>query len=91
MKIIATTNGGFICEVSRREVSLLGIASPTLGEEIPLDRAFDTLSSLRSISQTNLRYIGDEITKLQQKYDVVADIYSKTMLFDSIKTSEGTK
>ena len=91
MKIIATTTNGFICEVSRREVSLLGITSPTIGEEVPLDRAFDTLDSLRSISRSNLVYLGDQISKLQKKYEEVADIYSKTTLFDTIKTSEGTK
>lgn len=91
MKIIATTTSGFICEVPRREISLLGVTSPTIGDEVPLDRAFDTLDSLRGISRSNLVYLGDQISKLQKKYEEVSDTYNKTMLFDSIKTSEGKK
>jgi hypothetical protein len=87
MKIIATTTSGYICEISRREVSLLGGGS-NIGDEVPLDRAFDTLDSLRSISRTNLNYLGDQINKLQAKYKDVEEMYNKTMIFDSIKNSK---
>jgi hypothetical protein len=90
MKIIATTNGGYICEVSRREITLLG-ATSSIGDEIPLERAFDTLDAMRSISRTHLRYLGDHISKLQVKYAEVEEAYNKTMLFDTIKNSEGSK
>ena len=91
MKIIANTTGGYICEMSRREVVLLGVNSPNLGDEVDLARAFDTLDSLRSISRVNLTYLGDQISKLQTKYTEVEDAYNKTMLLDSVKNSEGTK
>lgn len=91
MKIIANTTHGYICELTRREVSLLGTNSPSLGDEIDLARAFDTLDSLRSISRTNLRYLGDQINKLQTKYIEVEDMYNKTMLIDTVKNSEGNK
>ena len=90
MKIIATTNGGYICEVSRREITLLG-ATSSIGDEIPLERAFDTLDAMRSISRTHLKYLGDHISKLQAKYSEVEEAYNKTMLFDTIKNSEGSK
>lgn len=88
MKIIATTTGGFICELSRREVSLLGEISPAIGDEVDLVRAFDTLDNLRSISRTNLKYLGEQIYKLQEKYADVEDMYNKTMLLDTVKNSE---
>jgi hypothetical protein len=91
MKIIATTNGGYICEVSRREITLLGATSTSIGDEIPLERAFDTLDAMRSISRTHLKYLGDHISKLQAKYSEVEEAYNKTMLFDTIKNSEGSK
>lgn len=88
MKIIATTTSGYICEISRREVALLGANSTSIGDEVPLDRAFDTLDSLRSISRTNLKYLGDHISKLQTKYAEVEDMYNKIMLLDSIKNNQ---
>lgn len=91
MKIIANTNGGYICEMSRREVSLLGVKLDSIGDEVPLDRAFDTLDSLRSISRTNLKYLGEHISKLQSKYAEVEDMYNKTMMLDTVKNSEGNK
>lgn len=91
MKIIATTTGGYICEISRREVALLGVKMDSIGDEVDLARAFDTLDSLRSISRTNLKYLGDQIYKLQEKYKDVEDMYNKTMLFDIVKNSEGSK
>ncbi len=91
MKIIANTTHGYICELTRREVALLGTNSPSLGDEIDLARAYDTLDSLRSISRTNLRYLGDQINKLQTKYIEIEDMYNKTMLVDTVKNSEGNK
>lgn len=91
MKIIATTTGGYICEMSKREVALLGVHSPNIGDEVDLVRAFDTLDSLRSISRTNLKYLGEQIYKLQEKYKDIEDIYNKTMLFDTVKNSEVKK
>jgi len=91
VKIIANTNGGYICEMSRREVSLLGVKLDSIGDEVPLDRAFDTLDSLRSISRTNLKYLGEHISKLQSKYAEVEDMYNKTMMLDTVKNSEGNK
>jgi hypothetical protein len=90
MKIIATTTGGYICELSRREVALLGGTS-NIGDEVDLARAFDTLDALRSLSRTNLRYLGEYISKLQSKYEEVEDAYNKTMMFDTIKNSDGNK
>lgn len=90
MKIIATTTSGYICELSRREVALLGGTS-NIGDEVDLARAFDTLDSLRSISRTNLKYLGDQISKLQSRYAEIEDAYNKTMLLDTVKNSEGNK
>jgi hypothetical protein len=91
MKIIATTTGGFLCELSRREISLLGVTSGSIGDEVPLDRAFDTLDNLRGISRSNLTYLGESIRKLQAKFNDVEDAYTKTMLLDSIKNSKDTQ
>lgn len=91
MKIIANTTHGYICEISRREVALLGVKLDSIGDEVDLARAFDTLDSLRSVSRTNLKYLGEHISKLQAKYAEVEDAYNKTMLFDSMKNSEGNK
>lgn len=91
MKIIANTNGGYICEISRREVLLLGVKLESIGDEVPLDRAFDTLDSLRSISRTNLKYLGEHISKLQSKYAEAEDMYNKIMMLDTVKNSEGDK
>jgi len=91
VKIIATTTSGFICEVSRREIALLGVNSPSIGVDLELERAFDTLSSLRSISRSNLMYLGDQIAKLQEKYKEVESAYNDTMLLDAIKHSEDKK
>jgi hypothetical protein len=91
MKIIASTNDGYICEMTRREVSLLGASSPTIGVEVDLARAYDTLDSLRSISRYNLKNLGDQIRKLQQKFDEVEMSYDKTMLLDTVKNSEKSK
>jgi len=77
--------------MSRREVSLLGVKLDSIGDEVPLDRAFDTLDSLRSISRTNLKYLGEHISKLQSKYAEVEDMYNKTMMLDTVKNSEGNK
>lgn len=88
MKIIATTTGGYICEVSRRETSLLGLTSPNIGDNVELDRAFDTLDSLRSISRYNLKNLGEQIRGLQKKYDEIADAYCNTVILDTIKNSE---
>lgn len=88
MKIIATTNGGYICEVSRREVSLLGATSANIGDKVDLARAFDTLDSLRSISRSNLKNLGYEISKLQTKYAEIESAYTGTMLLDTIKNRE---
>jgi hypothetical protein len=90
MKIIATTTHGYICEVSRREIALLG-ATSNIGDEVPLDRVFDTLDSLRSISRTNLKYLGEHISKLQSKYAETEDMYNKIMMLDTVKNSEGNK
>jgi hypothetical protein len=89
MKIIATTNSGYICEVSHREISLLGSSNVSIGDEIGLERAYDTIANLRSISRTNLAYLGDQINKLSKKYEEVADMYDKTMMLDTVKNSEG--
>jgi hypothetical protein len=91
MKIIATTTGGYICELSRREVSLLGATSPNIGDEVDLARAFDTLDSLRSISRSNLKNLGFELKKLQEKFADVESAYTSTMLLDTVKNSEGNK
>lgn len=88
MKIIANTEHGYLCEVSRREVSLLGITSPKINDMIELDKAFDVLESLRSLSRTNLAYLGDNIKKLQDRYDAVTQTYEKVMILDSIKHNE---
>lgn len=91
MKIIANTTHGYICELASREVRLLGVSSPTIGDEVDLARAFDTLDSLRSISRTHLRYLGDQINKLQTKYTEVEEAYNSTMMLDQIKNSEEKK
>jgi hypothetical protein len=88
MKVIATTTGGYLCELSRQEAHLLGHSSINIGDEIPLDRAFETLTNLRGISRTNLVYLGDQITKLQTKFKDVEEMYSKVMLLDSMKNNE---
>jgi hypothetical protein len=91
MKIIASTNDGYICEMTRREVSLLGTPSAKIGDEVDLARAYDTLDSLRGISRVNLKYLGDQIRKLQDKFDEVESSYDKTMMIDTIKNSEKAK
>lgn len=88
MKIIATTTGGYICEISRREVNLLGNISPNIGDEIALERAFDTLANLRSISRSNLTSLGDQINKLQKKFVEIEETYNKTTLLDTVKNNE---
>lgn len=91
MKIIANTEHGYLCEISRREVSLLGISSPSINDMVELDKAFDILESLRSLSRNNLAYLGDNIKKLQDRYDAVTQTYEKVMLLDSIKNNEVKK
>lgn len=91
MKIIANTTHGHICELSNREVRLLGVSSPGIGDEVDLAKAFDTLDGLRSLSRTNLKNLAYEISKLQTKYAELEAAYDKTMLLDNIKTTEDNK
>ncbi len=91
MKIIANTTNGHICELSNREIRLLGVSSPSIGDEVDLAKAFDTLDGLRSLSRTNLKNLSYEISKLQTKYAELEAAYDKTMLLDNIKTSEDNK
>jgi hypothetical protein len=91
MKIIANTDHGYLCEVSRHEVNLLGMPSPKINDIVELEKAFATLESLRSLSRTNLTYLGDNIKKLQERYDSVTQIYEKVMLLDNIKNSGTSK
>lgn len=88
MKIIASTQTGYLCELSRREISLLGNVAPKIDDTVELERAFDILDSLRGLSRANITYLGDNIKKLQERYAAIQESYDKVMLFDSIKNKQ---
>jgi hypothetical protein len=91
MKIIANTEHGYLCELSRRELNLIGITSPKINDMVEIDKAYDILDSLRALSRTNLTYLGDNIKKLQERYETVTDTYEKLMLLDNMKNSGTSK
>lgn len=91
MKIIANTEHGYLCELSRRELNLIGITSPKINDMVEIDKAYDILDSLRALSRTNLTYLGDNIKKLQERYETVTDTYEKVMLLDNMKNSGTSK
>ena len=88
MKIIASTQTGYLCELSTREIGLLGNTSPKINDTVELERAFDILQSLRGLSRAHMTYLGDNIKKLQDRYDAIQESYDKVMLFDSIKNKQ---
>ena len=85
MKIIAVTTSGFLCEISTREIAKLGITSPGMGMEIPIDRLFDTITNLKSISTDSfekLKYLSND---LNNRLAEIEETYEKTMLLHIIK------
>lgn len=87
MKIIANTEHGYLCELSRRELDLIGLKTPKINDVVEIDKACDTLEALRALSRTNLTYLGESIKKLQERYNTIIDTYEKVMLLDNIKNS----
>lgn len=87
MKIIANTEHGYLCELSRRELSIIGITSPKINDMVEIDKAYDILDSLRALSRTNISYLGENIKRLQEKYADITETYEKLMLLDNIKNS----
>jgi hypothetical protein len=88
MKIIALTTSGFLCEISGRELSLLGVHKPSIGTEVQLERAFDTLSSLKNVSTSDLKKVGYQITQLQDRFKEIEETYDKVMLLSNIRDSK---
>lgn len=90
MKIVALMNGNkYLAEVSRRELNELnGDIKIEIGAEYDIDKAAETLASLRSLSRIKLEYIGKYINDLQAKFEEIEKAYAALMLFDTIKNSE---
>lgn len=87
MKIIANTEHGYLCELSRREVSLIGLTAPKINDVVEIDKAHAILDSLRSLSKSNISYLGENIKRLQEKYVDITETYEKLMLLDNIKNN----
>jgi hypothetical protein len=87
MKIIANTEHGYLCELSRREVSLIGLTAPKINDVVELDKAYAILDSLRGLSKSNISYLGENIKRLQEKYADIIETYEKLMLLDNIKNN----
>ena len=85
MKIIAVTTSGFLCEISSGEISKLGITSPGIGKEIPIDRLFNTLKNLESISENNLAKLKYLANDLNNRLAEIEETYEKTILMHNIK------
>jgi hypothetical protein len=90
MKIIGRTDKGYLCEVSQREVSLLKITDPNLGDEYDMTHAFDALDRLRGIGRANLQGLSMEIKRLHDRFDALTDSYNRAMLTDVLKSTENT-
>ena len=86
MKIIATTGDGYLCELSRKEVHIIfNSVSPKIGDENDLARAYDTLTSLRGLSDSQLKYLGRNIEGLIKKFREIEEEYDKLMIIDTLK------
>lgn len=91
MKVIAKTDNGYICELTGSEMSKIMSPIPKLGEDVDLKKLFDTLETLRNINNYNLKYIGREISKLQDRYHELEQVYSKCVILDQIKNPDNYK
>lgn len=88
MKIIATTSGGFICEIDRHEgYVIFNKTTPSIGDETDMRLVFETLASLRGMSSTQLSYMAKNIESFQKKFLEIQDAYDKLMLLDEMRSA----
>jgi hypothetical protein len=88
MKIIATTTGGYICEISRPEAHIIFDSTVAhIGDENDLHKAYELLSAIRSLSKSQLHYLDQSISGLNKKFAEVQESYDKLMLLDNIRSA----
>lgn len=88
MKVIASTKNGYLCEMSSREVyKVFNDTTPSLGDESDLEKLFETLAALRSLSKSQLSYLANNIKEFQKKFETIQDAYDKLMLLDDMRKS----
>jgi len=89
MKIIAHMNNHkYLVEMDLFELRELDSELKLeIGTEYSIRKAAETLSSLRSLSSSKLKYLKNNIDDLQKKFKEIEDAYDAVMLLDTIKHS----
>jgi hypothetical protein len=86
MKIIATTSGGYLCEISSTELREFSETHNFgIGTEIPVKMAAESISMLRSLDSIRIENAIDKAKQALNSLNKIKDDVDALLLFDKLK------
>ena len=87
MKIIASTEKGYLVEISFGELRKIGITGH-LGDEVDLANVLEALQKIDHIGKAHLKTLGKDIERLSEVYNDLIDSYDRAVLLRKLDDPE---